>query len=271
MVEQKHDNEAEQKARAEESRQEAEQLVKLQRHGVLDPSLFTGLLSVYLLFLYTILAFGVIAFYSGHLITLKIVFFTFIPLILIVPIGVFWYLRTLFPRKPSENVAPGKKSLPDRIMQSFVGIGNSRVFRLLNFALCIYTIADAIRAFPQHPRFSLAVVALDTAFFSALMTLLVVSTFQRKLSGAMDGHLDITKMLFDIVAYTYDVAERSRKFIADTEASHQEAHESIVGALKAIDHTTRVMANTTDKPTPQIDAPSPEVANREGDEEIDNG
>ena len=278
MVEQKHDNATEEKARAQENKQKAEHLVKLQRHGILGPSLFTGLLNVYLLFLAAILGFGTIAFYSGHLITLNIVFFICIPLLLIVPIGAIWYLRILFPRKPPENGAPGKKSLLDRIVQSSIGrrlthflarIGNGRMFRVFNFALCIYMIADAIRLFPRHPRLSLAVVALYTAFLSAFVTLLVVSTLQRKLAKIMDGHLDLTKMVFDIVAYTYDVAERSRKFINDTEPSHQEAHATIVAALNAIHDT--VMANTMHKPTSQIDAPSPEVANREDDEEIDNG
>jgi hypothetical protein len=283
MIEQKHDNSAEQKARAEENKQKAEELVKLQRRGILDPSLFVGLLNVYLLFLTAFAGFGVIAFYSGHLITLKIVFFTCIPLLLIGPIGATWYLRILFPKNPPEDVAAGKKSTLYRIMQSSISkhlanfllrIGNSRIFKVFTFAQCIYLIAYAIYTFPQHPRYSLAVVAFYTASVSALLALLMASSSQRKVSGIIDRHLDLTKMLFDILGYTYDLAESSRVFMQahnDAESSHQEAHESVVNALKAIDATTHAMNDTIRLLSTQIDTLSPKSANRKDDEEPNNG
>jgi hypothetical protein len=158
MVEQKHDNAAEEEARNEENRQETERLLKRYRHEILAPSNMLGFLTVYLLFIAAVAGFGEIAFYSGHLITLRIVFFVCIPLLLIVPLGVTWYLRVLLPRNPKEKGTIAKQGLLDKIKQSsliksVVRLGNDRSFRLFNLALYTAGIFFAIRSFPVHPQF----------------------------------------------------------------------------------------------------------------------
>ena len=262
MDEPKHDNAAEQKARVEETKQEAEQLVELQRRKIFSPHVLPVIANAYFLFVGTLVAFGVLAFYSGHLTILKIVFVICIPLLLVVPIGAIWYLLAMFPKKPSTDVAPGKQSALDKMLQSPAGktvarVLNSRIFKVFNFSLSIYMVTDAILMFPRHPRASLAIVASYTVSLSVLLTLSVVEKVENRHIGTMYGQLELTKKLSDMIALTYLVAESSRKYIEATEKSHREAHETTTVALKATnaaipsDHSSvgevRPPANEEDK------------------------
>jgi len=264
MADQEPDNAAEQQARAEENKQEAEQLIKRYRQEILAPSNMLGILTAYLLFITALLAFGAIAFYSGHLITLKIVFLICIPLLLIPLGGVIWYLRTLFPKKSKGKVTPGKQSPLERFMQSSAGMFVARLarspsFKLFNCALCIYGIVEAIRLFPLHPRFSLAVIVYDTILFLTLVN----SMITQQIADHMESQADLMLKIFEFAAYTYGIAESSRKFIENTEPSHQETHQTTTAALKALDNTVHVIAGRT--PPHQLEPPSQEVTDGKDD------
>lgn len=275
MPEQERDEAAELKARAEGSKQEAETLLKRYRHELLVPSNMLGILTVYLLFIATVVGFGTIAFYSGHLITLKIIFFICIPLLLVVPIGTAWYLRILLPRKPTERGARSKQKLLDRITQSFISkslvqLGNNRNFRLYTLASYTAMIVVAIRSFPAHPRFSVTLVVFYLALSFASVISWVSETIQREIYAEIYERilkvLEIIEGVRNTGISALRIAERSLDFIEGTEKSHDEAHRTLVEAVKAIDHTTRVLANRADDPPPKVDAPSQEAATSENDD-----
>lgn len=271
MEEQKRDDKAEQEARAEESKQEAEKLLKAQ-HEPLTPSLFLGILNGYLLFVYVIATFGAIAFYSGHLRTLKIVFFACIPMLVIPAIVTAWYVRSMLKKKPAETGASSKGRLLDRLVRSytvmFAPLGNSPIFWLINLALDIYMIAYAIHKFPSHPRSSLAIVACYTIFFCIFVSLIFIS----KLIDILHDVNDMMRKIINVLLYTYGIAEGSRKFIEGTEPSHIKAHETALDAIKATHKTMELMANTTDPNlSSKADHPSPEVEDCGGDEWINDG
>jgi hypothetical protein len=253
MTEKERDNAAEQQARAEENKQETEQLLKRKRWDIPSANLMLGILSAYLLFVTAVAAVSVIAFYTQHGITLKILFVVCILLLSIVPIGLIWYLLAFLPRKkPTEKVVSGKQKLLRRFMQSrmvmlVARVGNNRIFKLFNFGLCIYNIANQIRTFPLHPRFSLAIIVFNLAG----ILLLVGFIFMDRILDLISENVNLIVKTFDIVSYTYGVAEGSRKYIEGTEPSHNGEHKAIANALRAIHNTTQVLADTMHPPNPR--------------------
>jgi MFS family permease len=249
----------------EESKQERKQLLKLQRDETLSP---LGLLTAYALVVGTFIAFGVLASYSGHKNTLEIFFIVTLILVLAIPVGIVWYFLSFLPKKTSEKLTPSKQSRWGRFTQSSVGkflywFGSSRIGRLLVLTVYSYDIADAIRVFPRHPRLSLAMIVLFLALLFGFAVFTVGDIFQRKINkiwDILDSHLELFKMTSDRITA---LAEGWIKFIENVEPSHQEAHKSIVDALRAIDATTHAMADTIHK---LIDDPSPESPNRKDDE-----
>jgi hypothetical protein len=269
MAEQERDDKAEQQARAEQSKQEAEQLLKTQLIEPFSPGLFLGLLNGYLFFVTAFAAFGVLAFYSGHIIILKVVFFACIPMLVIAPIATARYFRSILKKEPTKNGTPGKARLVERIRRSSTGIflvrlGNNFIFWLPHFALDIYMIAYAIRTFPSHPRFSLALVAFYTLMFCSLFTLVFIN----KLVNILYDLNDTTQRIISILIYTFGVAEDSRKYLVETMPSHNKVHEAVISALKANHAAIGSISNTIYH---QPDHPSTKVDNCEGDEWINDG
>jgi len=191
-VNQGRDGEAEQKARQDKYKEEAEQLFELHRQNkLLSPSVFLGILNAYLLFVTAVAAFGVVAFYSNHIATLESVFVTCIILLLAAPISAVWYLFG-FRTNPIESEVPKYKSLLDKLTQSSVGtflarLGQNRFARIVLYSLLVLNIEEAIRKWPSNPRFSLGVIVLNMAFIVLLAALAIASWS----SGLIKMQLDV--------------------------------------------------------------------------------
>jgi hypothetical protein len=182
---------AEQEARNEKHEQESNQLLELQRLNLyrqefLTPKGFLGILNVSLLFITTFIALGVLAFYTGHRITYEIVFVISILLIIGFVTGVVWYLRTILPRA-AKKAESGEQDLLVRIVKSSLGksllfMGNNSIFRLINPALNIYMIADAIVHFPGDPRRSLTIIVIFMVLLFTVITLEIGPSFDNIVS-----------------------------------------------------------------------------------------
>jgi hypothetical protein len=274
MVEPEREDKAEQAAGNEENKQEPAQLLKLQRKELLAqlvaPSNMLGLLSLYLIFVGAVVAFGVFAFYTGHKITQEIIFVICIILFLTLPIGALWYLRPIFTTKIEL-----RKWL-NRINQSSVSkalarLGNNRLFRLFTLAMYAVMIANAVDSFPKHPRASLAIVIIYMALAFGNSITWASEVVESKIYKTISRVLDLIENTRDMADYARGIAESSVKFIEGTEGSHSEAHKATAAALSAINNALQLVA-TTNRPV-QADDPSKELSGkaRVGDEETTEG
>jgi hypothetical protein len=257
MAEQERNDKAEQQASDKGNTQETDQISKIKRQ-LLTPPIAMELMGAYAIVVGTIIAFGALAFYTGHRITQEIIFFTCIPLILAIPAGIVWYLRsTFFPKKTAPNVTPESQRRLDRFKQSLFGkcllwLGTNPIVRLLNIAFYIYVIADAVRGFQRHPRLSLAMIAGYMAAIFALVIAAVADAFQKQLNRRtldiwkiMAEHLDVMRHTADILGDTRAIATMSLDFILGTEESHSEAHKTLVAAVKATHETVSELITAT--------------------------
>lgn len=283
MEDQSRNEKAGQKARSEDYKRETEQLLKFHRQDkILAPGLFLKILEVYLLFVAVVGGTGVLAFYSHHDTILKIVLITSVVLVVAAPVAVIWYLLVAFRTKQAatpaaENAAAGKQNLWIRFTQSAIGrfvqrLGDNRIFRLLNFifsfvsAICM--ISYAIIRFPLHPRSSLVLIVMYMALFFAELTLELVRTLERRfqrdikevwdfndrLRAVLLGVMELLRYVDATAAAALGIAKSASKFIDDTEPGHMEMHKTTADALRAIHHSTEVMATVIIKPD-QVDAP----------------
>jgi hypothetical protein len=254
------DNKVEQAAREVENKQETEKLITLQRKEVLAqllaPSNLLGLLSLYVVFVGTVVAFGVLAFYTGHKTTQEIVFFISAILFLFLPIGALSYLLPIFIKKD----ALGK--LLNRINQSSVSkflarIGNNRIFRLSTLMGYAYMIADAIYAFPKHPRLSLtiAIIYVVLSFWSLITW--ASEALGTKFYETLNKVVDLNEQTYRIATAAYNTAMGAHDFIQNTEPSHDDAHRTTVAAIRKIIDTLESIAATVK--LLRVDASSKEV------------
>jgi hypothetical protein len=265
MVEPERDDKAEQAARNEENKQETAQLLKLQRQKLLTPLLapsnVLGLLSLYVGFVGTVVAFGVLAFYTGHKITQEIVFFTCVIFFLILPIGAIWYLRPIFTKKDALGKRLLDKLKQSSISRSLARLGNDRRVRLFNLAFYTFMICIEIRQFPLHPRFSLAMVVLYMALSFASLIFWVSETLEVEILNRLRDIVDVLERVWEMANYARGIAESSLKFIEGTEKSHSEAHETTTVALRAVNDAVQELARFVTKPA-QVESEDKEPTDR---------
>jgi hypothetical protein len=118
-------------------------------------------------------------------------------------------------------------------------------------------IADAIVHFPGDPRRSLTIIVIVMVLLFTVITLEIGRSFDNILrieierrgkreeiiTGVIEKVLDILKDLNTKATNALGIAERSRKFIDETEPGHMETHQRISVALVAIQHTCEVWTN----------------------------
>jgi hypothetical protein len=271
MGEPEGDEKTEQAAREIANKQENEELLALKRKEVLAkllaPNNLLGLLSLYFLFVGAVVAFGVLAFYTGHKTTQEIIFFISAALFLVPPIGALWFLFPLFIKKATLG------KLMDRIIRSPLSTSLARlttnhIFRLGILALYAFNIVNAIYLFPKHPRFSLALLTVSVAFPSWLLITWALEALKRDIYHTFSLVVELSEQLQRIANAAYNTAMSAHEYIKTTEPSHDEAHRTTVAALRKIFDTLELVA-TTERHL--IDPPLKEIAGRkaEGDEEPD--
>ena len=215
MPDPERDDEAEQAPRNEEKGQEHQKFPALHRHNEIRvPNSFIGIVSAYVGFVGIVIGFGVLAFYTGHKITQDITFFICIilllPLFLLIPFSIFWYLRPIFKKNRQQNVTPEKQSLVDRFSRTFVGkflfwLSNNRIGRILSVALYVYNIAQAILMFPRHPRSSLGLLVLSLAVLMWFMFMVYLETIEKRIDRRIDLLWKSTDSLWESVERHRDV------------------------------------------------------------------
>jgi hypothetical protein len=256
MGEPEGDEKAEQEAREVGNKQETEQGLTLNRKEVLAklfaPSNTLGLLSLYVVFVGTVVAFGVLAFYTGHKTTQEIVFFVSAILFLALPSGALWYLFPLFIKKATLS------KLLDKINQSSIAaslarLNNNRIFRLFNLALYAFNIADAIYLFPKHPRLSLALLTVYVALLFWLLSTWALEVLKRRIYETLAKFLEFTEETFRIAGDAYRMAKSSHDFIQNTEESHSEAHKTSSLAIRAVNDAVQELARFVKK-TSQVES-----------------
>jgi len=251
------DDAAEQKARDVEYKEKTEQLLEF--HGqekvlTRDPTMLLGALGAYLIFVGTLVAVGGLAASNNHKTTSEIFLLASALLILIVPVGVIWYfLRVRTPEKPT-NKDEGRKSLADRIAQSPIGrfltrFTNNPVVRVFNLLLCIYWIIDSILKFPLKPRSSLAFIALNTALFSALVTLEIARSFDMAVQAQFKEIWEFNNVVRDGLLM---LVKHQDRFI-DTQLG---TNEKNLAAIVELNRFVRVVANI--KEPDQLEGPKAE-------------
>jgi Flp pilus assembly protein TadB len=263
------DNAAKQEPTGEEYKQEAQQLFRLQRQHLLafDPSLLIGISNVYLLFVTAVVAFGVLAYYSGHLTILKAVFVVSGLLLLVLPVSAAWYLWPSFKKTPKNKTETSKEALLVRIARSPAGrfltrLADNRIFKLYQYSFPVAYIAWAIiRVFPLYPRVALAVIALFIAFFLWSVIHDVDRYHARSYRHTVESFVKISELLekqFLLSEYTRTLAESSKDFIVNAEPRHQKVHEDIATALDALHNSTKVLASAIfpTEPDDRLDAPA---------------
>jgi hypothetical protein len=267
MVEPERDDKAEQAARNEENEQEAEQrLIKRQEvlNQILAPNNVLGLLNLYVVFLGVVVAFGLLAFYTGHKVAQEITFVACIVLFLVLPISAIWYLHPIFTKN-------GKRLL-DRITQSSISkylarLGNNRILRFSNAALYAFMISGAIYSFPRHPRFSLVIVVIYVALSIWSLIAWASQALKRDIYGILSKVLEINADLHSIASGAFKVAMSAHEYIQNTKESHSEAHKNTAAAITAINDTLQLVATTVVQPQVDTLSKGPEGEKAEGNHE----
>jgi hypothetical protein len=270
MEEPKRDDAAEQKARNEENKQEAKQLLESHRQDeLLAPGMFLRILEVYLLFVAAVVGIGVLAFYSHHDTTSAIFFIASVLLVLIAPVAVIWYLLVRF-----------KKNVAIRISQSSIGAAVLRSVRnrklthvifLFGLVASSLMIVFAIIRFPLHPRLSLAISVYYMTSLLISVTLQIVNSLESRLRVSIrdiwkfaERNLDLIETLSEAVQAVdtkaeaaIGLAESSHKYMTDIEPLHAETHKQVTIALNAIQHDLEGWAKTSPATPPKGGAPDP--------------
>ena len=251
------DDAAEQKARDVEYKEKTEQLLEL--HGqekvlTRDPTVLLGALGVYLVFVTTLAAVGALAASTNHKTTSEVFLVASALLVLIVPLGVIWYfLRVRTPEKPA-NKDEGRKSLAYRIVQSSIGrfLANNPVVRLVNSSLCIYWIVDSILNFPLKPRWSLAFIALNTALFSAFITLEIARSFDKAVQAQIKEIWEFNNVVRDGLLM---LVKHHDRFVD----SQLDTNDKTLAAIVEVNRFVGVVANIANIKQPdQLEGPKAE-------------
>jgi len=236
-----------------------------------------GLLSLYLVFVGTVVAFGVLAFYTGHKTTQEVAFFGTAILFLILPIGALWYLLPIFIKKDTLGRLL-KRINQSSISKSLARLGKDRRVRLINLALYAFMICIEIRQFPLHPRFSLAMVVLYMALSFVYLIPWVSESIKREIyieiyretGEVYKSILSVLKIIEGVRDHSMlvlRIAEGSHKSIEGTEESHSEAHKTTVAAIRAINDALQLVATTGVRGPVDTPSKGPEGVKAEGDEE----
>jgi hypothetical protein len=277
---QARDDKAEQETTSEHYEQEAKQLLKLHRPDkLLTATLFFEVMGGYLLYLTTLIAFGVLAYYSGHFTILEVAFVVCGLLIIAVPVGVIWYLLANYSKKPSETDVSTEKTSMGKFARSPLGrfllrfgrLATNRFVRLFQYAIFIFTIVDSIGTWPDRPRLSLAAIALG-------LSGLFINGLGDTSRWVLNAVAKDVKELWNFNAATasfckasVEVAKSIGKTLDERHESNQKAHEDIAFVLKGLRDVYLNISSMANPPKPvQLDpAPDeppsqPEVKDKEG-------
>jgi hypothetical protein len=280
MTEPERDDKAEQNASKEGDKQETDHVVEFKRHEFLRPPIAIGVFTVYLVLIGAIASVGVLAYYLGHKTTAESLLAISIFLSLFVPIGIAWYVRAVLPRKakPAET-STRKDRLLSRWLQSpvnkfFTRIGNNAIFRVLMLSSYVFMVADSIRSFPQHPRFSLTIAIFYVANFFWLVLIFYLGGVETRLDRRIDLLWESNDRMRDIInkhVDFFDVLFDNAKFALLLEKLQRETNTSIIDALKSITNTMHAMATTTHPKQTDASSEPPKELPAESDEEPNNG
>jgi hypothetical protein len=259
-VGQDRDDKAKQESRSEEYEQEIKKLLNLHRPDKIPAlTLFLKILSLYLLFVTAVVAFGALAFSSGHITTFKLTFIASIVLLLLLPIGAIWYWGAGFRKKSAEKAAIAKQRLLDKFAQSFFGrallfLGNSRIYRLFSYAFCVYAVVDTIiNTFPRRPRFALGIITIFTALFLTLVILEVARQLDSTLRKETKEIWEFNELLRKAVVSLADSAIATMKNLDQFIELQAKTNDSILDVIVKVNDTTRALAGITDE---QLDTPT---------------
>jgi hypothetical protein len=239
---------AEQEARSVEYKEKAEQLLKLHwQDKVLTskPTLLIGILTFYLLLVYTVTSIGTLASSGHHRTTSEIFLIVSILLLLPVPVSLVWYFLRISLRKRPPKVE-GKQSLLDRITQSPISrflarLSDKPIVRLSAFLMPIAMGADSIRRFPSYPRSSLVTLAVSTVYFSFLVAFEIARSFEGTLQIQIKKLWEFNELVPGSMRSLQDGIEISFKgFEANTEA--------IKGTLDIIGNMNRALISNANQP-----------------------
>jgi len=239
---------AKQEAASEEYKKEAEKLLELHRQNkIFAPSVFFGILSAYLLFVGAVTGVGMLASYSHHETTANVFLVISIPLLLIAPIAVTWYLLVSFRKKPTSTVESGKQRIPERIMRSLAvrlltRLLNNPIFTIFQSALYILTIALAIiRIFPKNPRIALALIVTQTVVLVYSLITLSLRWFENQIKQIWEFNELARDALVSIAAVVSRELERNQQF----KDGQLETNKTIVTALKTANLYIDAVHNVT--------------------------
>jgi ABC-type multidrug transport system fused ATPase/permease subunit len=236
---------AEQEARSEEDKQKTEQLLEGQRKSEpITAKLVLGILNVYLLFVTALVAFGVLAYYGGHLTILKAVFVASGLLLLVLPIVAFWYLWVRYRRPATKK--PDSKGLLIRLLQSRIGrfftrIIDNPIYELLQLSSSVFMIVWAIKRFHREPRLSLTVIVIYLTMFFVISAL----HFMRRLVGQVEEGVRTQMQMLEIIQHHNSAIDRIHKYLDDDARSDSEIHKSILTAIEATNRAVQEVHTTT--------------------------
>jgi hypothetical protein len=257
MPEPERQDNPEGRPKSEEEQQEITELLKRQylktRADFVLPGNLINAFGAYLLFVYTVTTIGNYAYTSDHKITSEIIFYS-LPLFVLAPIAYLVYLKSRKKTRQKDETTEGTpQRLIDRFTKSLVGrfflwLGTSRIGRILMVTSYIYNIADAIRAFPRHPRYSLATIVFCLAFLVWLMLMIYVEAIEKRLDrriallwDTQKDMLDISKTLIaeiktldDLVSVIVTGFNQHLTDMAGWLPLNQESHEATNTALQMV-------------------------------------
>ena len=222
--EQGSDN-AEREAREEEHQRETDQLSKLeqQQHWA-TPSLL-GCCNLYIAFVAALAAFAALAYYTNHQTILQITFFILVPLLAIVPIGVFVWLCVLVRHiRLIETIRKSPRFL------AILHLADKRAFRLINFGIAIdelaYSILDVL---PVHPQ----VAIVQIAFFTLALSVYIASEITRPITKEIAALWEQNRGLIEI--------------IKSMNNAHYATREELVKAFRLISATQDLFISSSDR------------------------
>jgi hypothetical protein len=213
MKDQEGEDKPEQTPGDKASERESAQLTFLQRReGNGQPTAnLLALLNAYLFLVTAVAAVGGLAFYTGHKISAEVIFYLSIALLVLIPALLCGYWFVSIRTAPSRAA---ELSLIDRITSSrftqFLG-HHVGAMALAQYIVCTCGIEEAIRRFPQHPRFSLATMAFDgvLAIYVAMASLEV--RLRKRNIELQQSITSVSKTLIKAGEIVVDLSKRERE------------------------------------------------------------
>lgn len=200
-----HDN-PEGNPKSEKEQQEITELLK--RHyfetrpqfGL--PANIIAAVGAYLLLIYTVITFGNYAYTSGHKITSEIIFYSS-ALFVLAPISYVVYLKfRKKTRRKNESPEGTDRFLDSRIGRLVGWFVMSRIGRIIVVSSLVYSIADEIRTFPQHPRLSLARIVYSVALVLWFTIMIYIAPFYDTIDAlwkSIDNQRDVIDEILAIL------------------------------------------------------------------------